>query len=962
MNGAMRRRGFLAGLLTSAAVVADSAPLTLGNLARLRPARGAPPTPPGYISSWTTPSGRSTVFFDKPVKATTFDGQLIFEKDATANIIAWTPACALIPTSTPGVSRVAYGVQADPYMPYSEQAPRLQGVEELLQYMAGTPSGANMNYVNTLNVAPFFVDARFSQSNGAISCATARSWVKSIRRTGIINNPTAYRVFDEHVLIHCVDSLPSQAIFPPSPSWTTKRTDYLLSDADIGVLGPGYGYSSGQITLAESMPSVGIQYMASSVQPYFGNYGEINRPWQISEYLGPSWNGYAREVGIYFGDVLLGMLAEGPATPRWIFERCVCVGLQQFGLYEMGYRAGSGAGQWAGYWPLMFLAAMALRAKDPTLIAKVLAYKSDETDQQFFARDYFVGNAVYDGEFNHGIQHRTITQEDVGVAFFHLGFPSRPNPPDKKTDGNVDTDYELNAAGVANFPGIVACMGMYGVADLAGKKGDQVIAGADNYSTEFSAVVAYQHRQNTFVNNNVTIYASGNNIIKPRHQAFFRSRLAANSFGLPAPQIRPESGTPNFPLRANFYFPTPGVDGSVSWNLAGLDGGSPDVLPILEYQIRYTVDFIQMFSVDTPGVTGAQGGLNPNRVHYFQHRRRNSVGWSPWSNIMKRQWDSIDPQYQDPFYPTEVQPTGTDNGVPVCTRLPQVCTPLYPEWYGFGLDRPCETPYDYHHSRKLRLGEGYWSGLWTVANTVVAIQRDGADTAVTRQYTLQPPDLATNQRIRVTVGGVSTAYSLNVAIPDRAPPPAGYIIYAPVIDDGFPLDYWEFWESLQANSRQSTTNAFPLNPVIDTNSQFDASYGIMSTTVRGPKSQAQPKLRSDLSLGQGVSGFTPGVNYSYRVGYQIGRGLPDTDRAYAVNGLFRIGTVIDGTQYRGSVSLTRTGQPYQSVVTGAFTATGAVAGPGWMFLGVPTSDGSAPGGDPCMSSLIVYPSSVPYPP
>ncbi len=922
----------------------------------------------------------ATFGFDRPIEAVIDSTMLTAYVKAAPGLtcIQDLPSCEYLVASNDGKSYARNGLMIDPYLPqnpYTQPATRPpQGYMGLLATSgAGLDAASQTDYDDRLNSSPTKPTApagvSFGQAaNGGIDCSIVKTLYKAISWPGMQNWPTQWPHFQEFVPCHIVAELPSgpNVIFPPSPFCTgVKRTDILLSYANKNVLGTGLGYVTGQPTLQECING---QYMFSPNQPFMANYGESMRRFVYSPKRGPTYNGYARDIAIDWADVGLAMLSEGAAgTPNDIFYRMVKIGLDQFAHYDRGYRAFPGAGQSAGYWPPMFLAAMALYDFDPTLITKVLQYQANENFQQKWNTAVHVNcNPYFGPPSNHEFQRRTGTDEDVGRPSGDLGFKEKPPGPNQNYDSQDDFDYGLEAIAVAAIPGQMFCALL---TRSDGKKGAEIIGkGTDIQDTTNPdiAIFAYQDLVRTYVDytkNGVipggSIYKVGGSIMLERHQRFYDAHRT--KYGIPKWVGTPSGSTPHFSKTIAYGILTP-ISGGFSWDLSLLGGNT---LPVDGYRLRYYIDGIQSFDVDTPGVTGQQLGLNPNLDHDIQWSRASTVNgvltWGPWSSIDKR-------QSTDTGWPCRLKPLGTDNSAPVCTVPPKLRARKYSNWEGKGEFKDCIGPYDWWNDLNVFPGSGYWQGLLTNTDIVSKVQRSGADVA-TGMYTLTGTDCGLNLRATATVGA-TVANGSNVAIQAIPTDASTAIINIPSgqMKPGVKLKYPAFWASLVANSVQTSGSVIALPVEIDTVSFYLSDGSIAAPRIRAIKGGQQNRMRGDLAADKAL---TQGVTYYFEFEFQVGIRHPENGKDATIDWVWKIGSALgegspqsSGSDYMTPVNfwkaITRdVTQAFKKTVSGTFTTTSSHVTVAdslihfWLYYANHTGTGSTTGGDLAISSIIL---------
>jgi hypothetical protein len=913
-------------------------------------------TPTSLQSSIT--HGDVTFYFSVPVLVGRYaDGQPFAISDRVFNITQITPdgvntASGNFTMTPPGGSATlmtgqsywANGVMIDPWMVYGSEAQGFDGMLAVWADGGGIGSASSTTYTHTLNVDP-----ATKSSPIAIAIGNEKSVVKSIRRSGLTTPQVGqWRIFDGYGVLHIVSSVPPNGAIAPSPSATSKSTRYTVSMANRAALGNGFTLPSGAPDLA-TVTATGAEYF-TALQPWWIHDAEKRRRFMVDKI---SDSGYSRDFGITWSKWLTAVLAAGQSAPQAAWITALTFGANNLDIYDhRSFRGAAGAGQWNGHKQFVQLFGHAYWEKVSGLMTKCLNIKSNPTHQPFYVPVEFVGIATnYPG--NHDVYFRTFYPEDVGIPHWGTQTPSQPPPIASNFDSQIDADYLGTSCG-AGVPEMlnIGCFRN----GPNGWDGWSVLAGGNTWATagQLGAAVAFVDRYMTFLT--MDMYETGTaTFLSAQYQALYTLlRNTLNLMALPVWEGRPECITPFKTNAGSDKAATLGILTATAtgfaWNLTNVGHTTPGY-PILEYQVRYSIDQMTWTTITNAPASGSVSNL-PTRKYYVQFRRRNAFGWSTWSfNFPKK----LGGQER-----LTVTPTNAASGAVVNLEAPKQFVRRYGGWDGPDFIE-AGSAIDLNQNTQIYTGYGLWSGnisgTFTFEHQRDTVAISGA--AATARYDLEFADLNTSHRTKVTVGGFEVL-SNTITVPARPAQPAGQIIKTG-FEASFKLYYNEVLTSAQNESIQQITGGTwtPMNVVhnpdlVKTKTVGEDTVVVAQGVIYGDKGQPVvtntgrfPTLRMNLAARQPLT-----VGVTYRATIKLAMGATDQNTTNTTSlqlGASRSANAITSEYLNTSIPSTDSPKPYDHP---SFTFT-ALSTELWIAVGTSSSATGAGGGDPTINEVEI---------
>ena len=555
----------------------------------------------------------------------------------------------------------------------------------------------------------------------------------------IANN--RWRRPEKYAVFTFVNGVPPATALMPSASLAAndpRREEwFLMSEADKGSLGPG-------LDLPASWDAIPYHTDDLLWQPFFGQFGEYLRMWVIAPTVGSSdlpsvlgeSTGYSRDYSLQQSKHLAQLIAQGPAADDTRWAQVLQIGIQLFGLAMRGHIGVAGAGQAAGYKPMMQFVLHAFHAVKPELLDLFQDFRANYTHQQFWVNESLLGTPVnFDGNHDHNMGTFLLSHLDMSMFAHTMGL-IRDTPLVPRADGTLDsvrdTDYEIGSASQANTPEMfVSALLQNGPGD---RTGEQVIADMDSWAdvrTERSASVdfadGYRHLAGagSLAGSPRSLDILGDSAVAVMATIWrdfydaFRYR-----WGMEIKDAKPEAGTP-LRTKTNISSGT-GADkllvatsGGFQWDIRKLGfhrGSTLHNRPgIIDANVDYSLDEVQWVPVSPGGpadyLNGTQTGLTIGRPHSVRWRRSALVDgvktYGPYSVNFKRAEKAGETSRM------VVTPTGTVSvATPVFTVQPVLHYRPAPAWWGPHYEPLATSPFD-HRIQQIYAGVGYITGNLT---------------------------------------------------------------------------------------------------------------------------------------------------------------------------------------------------------------------------------------------------------
>lgn len=688
-------------------------------------------------------------------------------------------------------------------------------------------------YSGALQSDPVLKGSAISVTPGA-----QMSIVKSVRAAGL-TTPGPWRHFDDWCVLHIVNTTPPADAFAPCPSALNKTSRFTAGKRNKFAI-PGFQLSDGMPTLSDC---VGGDYFRS-FQPYWVGNAEQRRRYMINP--ADSTNvGYSRDYGQLWNDYAAAILAGGPSVSDTELNKALTFGTALIGYLERGLTQAAGAGQWNGHKWFAQLAGHVFCGADAQVMGQALQIVGNPTHQQFYVPASYEGIPT-NRPGNHDHNQATATAEHIGRAdWMTSGVATFPPQENKLYNSDPDRDYGFTA-GIANFIEMLnICLLKAGP---GGFDGADVIAGLGSKwegTSEASACIAFMDRYRTFCQANVYALSPAT----ARALAYYDARRG--DLRLPRYKTTPDAFIPLTNLTTYLNNDSANGNGRFKWDLtnAGHDGGAP----VLEWQVQYSLDARSWVNVTTQGASGTQTGLTPVK-HYVRWRRRNEIGWGPWSHNYERKTGEGER--------CTVTPAGSTAAAAVNTVAPTLMVPRYPRTTE-PLYIPVGSPMDLSVQAALFVSRGYWTG--NLGTPLFQWRRNGADIPGEQKdnYVVSPADIGTSISCAVTHAGV-TAVTPAATIPTLPALPAGTIIDTS-FDASFGLFYYQVWDTMRLNSTScavrlavSNSAAYTVGEVV---TQVTGASGVVSqtTTSGGQYVFLVPSTSSTFVVGQTLTGGTSGA-------------------------------------------------------------------------------------------------------
>lgn len=629
-----------------------------------------------------------------------------------------------------------------------------QGFDELMNTNANT-SNSKIDYLSSLNIDPGNTAAAIS-----VAANETNSFIKSVRVTGLTGEN--WQTIDRYTILTVLNQYPLAQPFRPS----MRKLDKTI---------PGYGTSMNFNVLRSLAPvsggytiQNGLDSIPSPVGP-FPTGGDEGRRWRVDKNLPNSTSNtnYGRDTGSQRAKALQALHCNYTNTEkRTLFIKCIQLGIDT--VNDTGWPWTSGAGQWHGALPFLYLAAFALNSSSLLTIAKNA--RENMNGQHRWVQSFMLGKATGWPTGARSLFGGTWQNEQIDQpAFRDETIISQTDSQDINENSYPSADYRFPSSSTGFEEMFYTLLLQNGP---GGETGVTAILGGGLFDkTNFkAAAVAYM---DTFRSIN-SLMAS--NSIAPGHVTFYdtyrtgvssplQGTLVQNPFTTSPEQVADFTGTTAVSVTAG--------SGSFSWSwnsafytgAGGFATNSGATEVITSVDLRYSMDQRSWTVLTNTAATGTVSGLIIGQKYYVQFRRTSASGTSPWSPSHPRSTLSA----QGNTERNTVTPTGTGvNAAPANASLPQVTYQKYPNWAGPSWETAPATLLE--TTNLLFAGVGLWTGFPTPTFTY-QWQRNGVniDGAIDDFYLLTAADVG--QVIRVIVsatnsqGGPIPATSAGVTVP-----------------------------------------------------------------------------------------------------------------------------------------------------------------------------------------------------
>lgn len=424
--------------------------------------------------------------------------------------------------------------------------------------------------------------------------------------------------------------------------------------------------------------------------------GEKHRRYQTDNGLaGTSSSSYA---GNYASGRLRALHAlhgtESNAVKEELMIRCIQAGIDAIGDNPTAGSTG-GSGQWHGVLWCIYLAAFALGDANMLSIAK--SRRENMNGQHFWVKNVHVGQNQSFGGGNHGYNNQPFYPEQIGFPEFAAEVDNPEFPPKTDSSSLITSDYRS----VSCPPGYLELfMTLLLQNGPGGQTGVTALLNDGPFDTtnQAAAAVAYMDRFRTMDGAIGQSAAAHRTFYDQNRDTAFIGTAIENRWKGPPEILAPDTGCVTLT-------PVSSPAGRVSYSF-GTYGVGLTTSPITQYDMRYSIDQKNWVEVLNCGTSGNVDGLMVGGKVYFQFRRTNVYGTSPWSPNFSI---STTASYGNTERTVTI-PTGTPaNAAPTNTVVPYVVISQFPIWGGPSwISASATLPDDLNI---VTIGNGMWTGF-----------------------------------------------------------------------------------------------------------------------------------------------------------------------------------------------------------------------------------------------------------